>query len=216
VSAEPAIECVRVTVQLVDAANGFRMWSEQYDRQLEDIFEIQDEIARALTERMKVTLGAHTRRQTANVAAYEVYLKGRHYWYQRSPTALHAAIQCFEQAIKLDPDYALAYAGLADFYAIMRFYGWIRKKAAQFAAHAAVTRAMALAPALKEVNLSQAVYITYFGDVWQDAGPFFQKAIEFNPRSSLGHAYYGIFLAMQHRTDEGEGSPISRLCQSGQ
>jgi serine/threonine protein kinase len=94
---------VRVTVQLVDARNGFHLWSERYDRQMEDIFEVQDEIARSIAERLKVTLGGGVKRSTNNLEAYELYLKGRHYWHQRSPSTLRVAIQCFEQAIQVDP-----------------------------------------------------------------------------------------------------------------
>jgi serine/threonine protein kinase len=120
---------VRVTVQLIDVKNGFHLWSERYDRQMEDIFEVQDEIARAITERLKVTLAGGAKRSTKNVEAYELYLKGLYHWHQRSPSTLRVAILCFEQAIKLDSQYALAYAGLADCYGILRFYGWISAEA---------------------------------------------------------------------------------------
>jgi len=185
---------VRVTVQLVDVKNGFQLWSERYDRQMEDIFEIQDDIARAITERLKVTLGAGTKRATNNLEAYELYLKGRHHLHQRSPATLRAAIQCFEQTIKLDPQYALAYAGLADCYGILRFYGWMSNQEARTPAHAAMTQAMALAPSLWEVNFSRAFYTFYFERAWREAEPHFQKAIAINPRSSLAQVYYGQFL----------------------
>ena len=193
---------VRVTVQLVDVKNGFQLWSERYDRQLEDIFEIQDEIAKAITGRLKVTLDAGAKRATNNLEAYELYLKGRHYWHQRSPATLRAAIQCFEQAIKLDPEYALAYSGLGDCYGILRFYGWISAEAGQAPAHDAMTQAVKLAPALWEVNFSRAFYIFYFERKWRDADPHFEKAIAINPRSSLAHAYYALFLSAAGRAEE--------------
>ena len=115
---------VRVTVQLVDAANGFHLWSERYDRQMKDIFEVQDEIARAISERLTATLGAGVRQTTRNPQAYDLYLKGRHFWHQRSSSSIRAAIQSFEEAIQLDPKYALAYAGLSNSYGILRVYGW--------------------------------------------------------------------------------------------
>ena len=102
---------VRVTVQLVDVRNGFHLWSERYDRQMQDLFEVQDEIARAVTDRLKVRLSGDVERSTENPQAYELYLKGRHYWHQRSPATVRLAIQCFEGAINLDSRYALAYAG---------------------------------------------------------------------------------------------------------
>jgi len=193
---------IRVTVQLVDARNGFQLWSERYDRQTEDIFELKDDIARAITARLKVTLRAGAKRPTSNLEAYELYLKGRHYWHRRSPASMRTAIQYFEQVIKLDPDYAIAFAGLADAYAVLRFYGWMSADTARPAAKAAMTRASALAPALWEVNFSHALYIYYFERTWQAADSFFSKAIDINPRSSLAHGYYGLFLMSRGRADE--------------
>jgi TolB-like protein/Tfp pilus assembly protein PilF len=193
---------VRITVQLVDAKNGFQLWSERYDRQMEDIFEIQDEIARAITERLKVTLGASAARSTTNLDAYELYLKGRHHWHQRSQATLRAAILCFEQAIKLDPRYALAYAGLADCKGILRAWGWMSADASRPTALAAVTQAMALAPSLWEVNFARAVYTLHFEPVWREAEPYFERAIAINPRSSLAHVYYGLFLVAAGRAED--------------
>jgi serine/threonine protein kinase len=193
---------VRVTVQLVDVKNGFHLWSERYDRQMEDIFDVQDEIAQAITERLKVTLGGGPKRSTKNLEAYELYLKGRHYWHQRSPATLRVAVQCFEQAIKLDLQYALAYAGLADCYGILRLYGWVSAEDSRPQAQAAVTQALALDPSLWEVNFSRGFYTFYFERAWREAGQHFQKAIAINPRSSLAQIYYGLFLATQARVNE--------------
>jgi adenylate cyclase len=200
-SARRAGNRLRITVQLVDARNGFQLWSERYDRQMEDIFEIQDDIAKAITERLKVTLGAGAQRSTSNPEAYEIYLKGRHHWHQRSPGALHAAIRCFEEAIKLDPGYALAYAGLADCYGILRAWGWMSGEAARARAMAAMTQGITLAPWLWEVNFSRAFYILHFERAWRDAEPHFQKAIAINPRSSLAQVYYGLFLETEGRAE---------------
>jgi len=193
---------VRVTVQLVDLKNGFQLWSERYDRQMEDIFEIQDDIARAIAERFKVTLGSGARRSTANVEAYELYLKGRHLWHQRSPATLRAAIKSFEQAIQIDPEYALAYSGLADSHGILQFYGWMPPEEGRKPAHDAMMRAVSLAPDLWEVHFSRGFYSVYFERMWQDSGPHFKKALKINPRSSLAHAYYGLFLLTAGRSEE--------------
>jgi len=112
------------------------------------------------------------------------------------------AIEAFEEAIRLDPEYALAYAGLADCHGLFRIYGWVRKEEAQPKAQAAVTRAMSLNPALSEVQFSRALYTFYFERNWRQAEPYFVKAIELNPQSSLAHAYYGAFLAASDRIDE--------------
>jgi len=212
---------VRVTVQLVDAANGFQLWSERYDRQMEDIFEIQDDIARSIAERLKLTLGAAAARSTNNVEAYELYLKGRHFWHQRSPGPLKAAMECFEQVIKLDPQFALAYSGLADCYSILRFYAWMPTEQGRGPALAAVTQAMKLAPELWETNFSRGMYKFYFERNWREAEPDFQKAIAINPRSALAHAYYGLFLttacrraeAVNHAEQACQLDPLSGLAQ---
>jgi TolB-like protein/Tfp pilus assembly protein PilF len=193
---------VRVTVQLVDAANGFHLWSERYDRQMEDIFEVQDEIARAIAERLTATLGAGVKQTTRNPQAYDLYLKGRHLWHQRSPASVRAAIHSFEEAIKLDPQYALAYAGLSDCYGILRVYGWVRADEGRDRARAAMAQAMALDPSLWEVHFARAFYTFYFEHDWRQAGQHFLKAIEINPRSSLAQGYYAVFLAGLGRVDE--------------
>src|SRR5262249_4659947 len=132
--------------------------------------------------------------------AYDLYLKGRHYWHQRLPATVRLAIQCFEDAIKLDPRYALAYAALADCYGSLAFSGMLPKDARP-PAHAAVTQAMTLAPSLWEVNFSRGIYASCF-ERCRDAGPYFQKAILINPRSSLARVYYGLFLALDGRAEE--------------
>jgi serine/threonine protein kinase/Tfp pilus assembly protein PilF len=204
---------VRVTVQLVDARNGFQLWSERYDRQMEDIFDVQDEIAQAIADRLKVTLGEKARRGTENLDAYELYLKGRHFWHQRLPDALRMAIRCFEQAIEKDPRYALAYAGLADCYGILLLYGWISAEKGRPPAHAAMTQAVALAPSLWEVSFSRAFYQFYFERDWRAAEPYFRKALETNPRSSLAHSYYGFFLAVGKRRVEDAVARVTLACE---
>jgi eukaryotic-like serine/threonine-protein kinase len=193
---------VRVTVQLVDVTSGFRLWSERYDRQMGAIFDVQDEIARSVTERLKVTLSGGVKRPTENTEAYELYLKGRHYWHQRLPATVRLAIQCFEDAIQLDPRYALAHAGLADCYVILLINGWMSAKDARPPAYAAVMQAMTLAPSLWEVNFSRGFYTVYFERGWREAEPYLQKAIAINPHSSLSRAYYGVFLAAAGRAED--------------
>jgi len=193
---------VRVTVRLVDVKNGYQLWSERYDRQMEDIFDVQDEIARAITERLKVTIGGGVKVSTKNLEAYELYLKGRHYWHQRSPTTLRLAIQCFERAIELDSSYALAYAGLADCHAILRAYGLVSAEGSRQLAHAAVTQAMNLGSSLWEVNFSHAFYEFYFERDWRASGLHFERAIAINPDSSIAQLYYGVFLTSDRRAED--------------
>jgi TolB-like protein/Tfp pilus assembly protein PilF len=197
---------LRVTTRLVDAASGFQLWSDKYDREMADVFEIQDEIVGALVAALAPALlgdaKSVVRRPTDNLDAYEFYLKGRHYWHQRSPSTLRLAIQSFEQAIALDPEYALAYAGLADSWALYRPYGWLPVNACRPQAERAVERAMALGPDLAEVQFAQALHILYFHRHWRAAEPHFARAAELNPRWSLARAFYGVFLAGNYRAEE--------------
>ena len=152
---------IRVTAQLITAADGSHLWSERYDRQMEDIFEVQDEISRAIADQLKVTLVGVTP-ATKNVEAYELYLKGRHLLNQRLPVTVRQATKAFEEAIELDPEFALAYSGLADCYGILRVYGWISAAEGGPPAFAAMSKAVALDPNLCEVIFSRGFY-TFYG-----------------------------------------------------
>jgi serine/threonine protein kinase len=197
---------LRVSAALVDAGTGFQRWSGKYDREMADVFEIQDEIVSSLVSALAPALlgvAKHVvRRPTDNLEAYECYLKGRHYWHQRSPSTLRLAIQSFEQAIALDEDYALAYAGLADSWALYRPYGWLPIETCRPQAERAVQRAMALDADLAEVQFAQALHLLYFDPHWRRAAPHFARAIELNPRWSLARAFHGVFLGGMYRSDE--------------
>jgi TolB-like protein len=196
---------LRVTAQLVEAATGFQLWSEKYDREMADLFELQDEIVGALTRALTPALtggGAAVRRPTDNMEAYEAYMKGRHYLQQRSPTTLKLAIQWFERAIALDDTYALAYAGLADSWTLYRPYGWLPLGACKPDAERAIGKAMVLAPQLAEVQFAKGLYEFYFSKHWRQAERHFKRAVELNPRSSVARVYYGVFLATDYRPEE--------------
>jgi serine/threonine protein kinase/tetratricopeptide (TPR) repeat protein len=197
---------LRVTAQLVNVSDGYHRWSERYDREMADVFEIQDDIVASILRALAPTLLAEAKaivkRPTENLEAYEWYLKGRQHWYQRSPALMPIAIRSFEQAIALDPDYTLAYAGLADCHIILRINGGVSDATSRSPAKAALTRALALDPMLPEVQFSQGLFILNFERAWLEAEPYFRRAIELNPRSSLAHAYYGLFLAAAYRYEE--------------
>ena len=115
---------LRITAQLTNVADGYYLWSQRYDREMEDVFAIQDEITQAIVDTLEVQLLGQpgkglVRRHTENVEAYNLYLKGRHFWSQRTPQAIRKGIEYFERATQEDSSYALAYAGLADSYAIL-------------------------------------------------------------------------------------------------
>jgi serine/threonine protein kinase/tetratricopeptide (TPR) repeat protein len=197
---------LRVTVQLIDVENGYSIWSERYDRQMSDVFAVQDEIVQSTVNTLAPALlgearGA-VRRPTENLQAYDLYLRGRHYWNQRSPAVFASAIRFFEQAIALDPNYALAYAGLADCYSILRVYGWTPPEHSQPRAFEAVTRALALDPNLPEAHFSRALHDFYFERRWRTAREAFHRAIEMSPRTAMFGAYYAMFLATEYEYAE--------------
>jgi TolB-like protein len=197
---------LRVTAQLINVADGYHRWSERYDREMVDVFEIQDDIVASIIKALALALAGDAKtpvkRPTENLEAYEWYLKGRQYWHQRSPALMPIAIRSFEQAIALDPDYTLAYAGLADCYCILRAWGWASEAASRSPAETSLTRAMALDPTLLEVQFSQGLFIVFFERAWLQAEPYYRRALELNPRSSLARVHYGWFLAAAYRPDE--------------
>src|SRR5262249_59118891 len=139
------------------------LWSERYDRELADVFAIQDEITESIVKNLEPKLLGQTheavRRHTDNLAAFELYLKGRFFWHQRTERSLRAGIHYFEQAIELDPGYALAHAGLADSYCILRPYLYATGAETRGRAEAAAERAMELNPNLAESHFATALFL---------------------------------------------------------
>ena len=193
---------LRVMVQLIDVENGYSIWSERYDREMADVFDVQDEIVAATVNALAPTLLGEAReavkRPTENLQAYDLYLRGRHFWNQRSPAVFATAIRFFEEAIALDANYALAHAGLADCYSILRVYGWTPPEHSQPRALQAVTQAMALDARLPEAHFSRALYDFYFERRWRTAERSFRQSIEMSPRMAMFHAYYALFLATSY------------------
>jgi serine/threonine protein kinase/tetratricopeptide (TPR) repeat protein len=197
---------LRVTALLINVADGYHLWSDRYDREMADVFAIQDDIVSAIVKALAPALLGDAqralRRPTDNLEAFELYLRGRHYWHQRTPGALQLALKCFERVIALDPGYVLAHAGLADCYAIFRVYGWHPAEAIRARALEAVSRAMALDPTLSEVLYSQALYTLYFERRRVDAATYLKKAMTISPRNALFHVYLGLVLACGNCADE--------------
>jgi len=193
---------LRVTVQLVDAVSGFQLWSERYDSQMEDIFMVQDNIARCVADRLRVSLASGEHRTTGNVDAWDLYLKGRHFWHQHSPSSLQEAIQYFERAIALDHQYALAWSGIADCYAVLRYYGFARRDEIAPQANKAIRRATNLAGESADVLLSRGIHAYYFAEDWREAEPLLRRSVEINPQSSLARAYLGLVLTSMGRFEE--------------
>jgi non-specific serine/threonine protein kinase len=196
---------LRITAQLVNVADGYQLWSERYDREITDIFAIQDEITTAIIRTLEPTLLGQqvsaTTRHSENVQAYELYLKGRRYWEQRSESGLRAGLECFRAAVDLDPNYGLAYLGIADSYTILAVYGYIAPDEGKPQAEASLKKALEVSPDLPEAWFSQGMSTTIFG-AHATADSMFLRGIEVLPRSSLLHAYLGLFYGSHRRPAE--------------
>ena len=207
---------VRISAQLVNARDGYHIWSERYDRQIEDVFEIQDEIARNIVDRLKVKLTAAQGealggRHTENVRAYELYLRGRHCWYRWNMKGmLGKAIRHYEHALAKDPNYALAYHGLADAYSVPGLWGFMPTSEVLPKALAAATRAVELAPDLAEARTSLG-FVQLLNWDWEAAESSLLHAIDLNPRHALAHSFHAWLLSTVDR--QREASEAARLGQ---
>src|SRR5262249_12673915 len=152
--------------QLVNASDGYQIWSDRYDRDIDDVFAVQDEIARAIVDKLTEKLGGYAgmplvKRATEDLDAYNLYLQGRYHWARRG-ASLKKAVEYFEQAIARDPSYALAYAGLADAYGVLGIYGLITPAEAASKAKPAAAQAVALDDSSAEAHRSMAAYRVSF------------------------------------------------------
>ena len=197
---------VRISVQLIDGRDGFQKWSETYERELQGIFALQDEITHAVVDALKIKLAialpAKTQRSTE---AYDLYLKGRFYWNKRTTEALKKAIQYFTRAIAKEPDYALAYTGLADCYSSLGFSfdaGSLSPSQAIPKAKAAAIKASKINDDLAETHTSLGfIKLNYEWD-WSGAEREFQRAIQLNPNYDNAHHWYSHYLLATGRTEE--------------
>jgi serine/threonine protein kinase/Tfp pilus assembly protein PilF len=203
---------LRVTAELVSASDGFQLWSERFDRTVDDVFAIQDEIASSIAERLKVTFSDaaddRPRRPTPNLDAYNWYLKGRYLLNQRGPT-VRRALEAFQEARQLDPDFALAHAGLAEAYSVIGFYSYLPESRVMPMARASAARALQLDPTLAEPHAAlQLVHFLYEWD-WEASRREFDVAMVKNPNAISALTYRALELAMVHgRFDE--ALPLSR------
>jgi serine/threonine protein kinase/tetratricopeptide (TPR) repeat protein len=198
---------LRITVQLSSVSDGRTLWSERYDREMADVFAIQDEIAQTIVRTLRATLldnlGDLTPvRYTANVRAYSLYLKGRFWWNRRTQAAIKEGIRYFEQAIEEDPGYALAYSGLADSYALDLDYRGAPVVEGLERAKAEARKAIDLDETLAEAHTSLG-WVTFIYDWdWSGAEREFTRAIQLNPQYSVARQWHSWFLAAMGRFDE--------------
>jgi TolB-like protein/Tfp pilus assembly protein PilF len=206
-SVQVAGDNLRVTARISNAQDGRQVWSEIYNRKMADMFAIQDDIAKAIVTALKIKLlgekGAPlVKNYTENLEAYSLYLQGRNYWNKRDEADLIKSIEYFEKAIEIDPNYALAYAGLGDAYYILGNNGfWLAEKAFP-KAKAAALKALEIDDKLAEAHATLASIISDYDWDFVTAEKEFKLAIELNPAYATAHQYYAYHLSNFGRGEE--------------
>jgi serine/threonine-protein kinase len=207
-SVRKAGDRVRIAARLVETATGYYLWSETYDRWIQDLFAIQEEIARSIAQTLSRTLAerrapAVAGRQPGNLEAYTLYLKGRYFWNSRTPEGLRKGIECFELAIAADESSALAHAGLADAFCLLADYGLMHPSEAMPRARSAALKALDLDPRSAEAHASYALIRSLYDREWEEAEVFYRRALELNPSYATAHHWFAVdYLGMQGRFDE--------------
>jgi eukaryotic-like serine/threonine-protein kinase len=200
-------DTISISLELVDARDNSHLWGDQYNTKLSEIIAVQGEMAKDISKNLRLKLTGEekrrlTQRYTDNIAAYQLYLKGRYAWNKRTAEELRRSAEHFQQAIDLDPSYALAYAGLADSYNMLADYSVLPPKEAFPRAEAAASKALEIDDTLAEAHTSLAfVKMAYDGD-WAGADREFRRAIELNPNYATAHQWYASYLVMTRRFEE--------------
>ena len=199
---------VRITAQLIEASTDHHLWAASYDRDLQNVLSMQEEVTRAIVSEVRVKLTGQERARLSsmhpiNPEAFQLWLKGRYYWYKLNPEGLQKAIEYFQQALEKDPAYAPAYAGLADSYNLLAFFNVFPPREVMPKAKAAAVKALELDDNLAEAHVSLGwAGFTYDLD-WPAAGKHFDRAIVLNPAYPLAHSYYSLYLGALGRPEEG-------------
>lgn len=189
---------VRITAQLINASDGYHLWSERYDRELKDIFDVQEEITLSIVETLKVKLlggekAAMLKRHTVDTEAYELYLRGRFLWNKRTSESIKAAIESFKASAERDPEYALAHVGLADSYSMLEQYSGAPASDVVPLARAAAERALELDDSIAEAHASLGM-IELKSWNWAASASAFERSFEINPNYPTSHHWYSILL----------------------
>ena len=192
---------IRITTQLINVEDGYHLWSERYDRDLEDVFAIQDEIAQKIANKLKTSFrdksGAHDVDTLPNMGAYELYLKGRYHFNKFSPEGIDQAIDSFSKAIAIDKEFAPAYAGLADAYIFISTpFGILESNVAMSKAKEAAEKALRLNPNLSEAYVSLGAIATFYDWDSEKAHRYLKRAIELNPNNTNARLWYEMTLSL--------------------
>jgi tetratricopeptide (TPR) repeat protein len=198
----------RVSAQLIRVSDQAHLWAQTYERQLHDLLQIENELGKAIARQVQVNLTPQqetdlSKMRTVNPDAYDLYLQGRFYWNQRNPAAIKESIGYLERATAEDPNFALAYAGLADAYNIGNILGAYSSKESRPEAKAAATKALALDPSLAEAHAALGMVKAHYEFDLVGAQREFLKAIELNPNSAYAHLFYSnCYLSPMGRMSE--------------
>lgn len=196
-----------VRAELIDVATGAQLWGGQYNRKADDVFSIQEDLSREISEKLRLHLTGDemrrlTRRFTENAAAYRLYLKGRYHWNKRRPEDFHKAVGYFGRALDEDPAYSLPYAGLADTYAYLSFFNVVAPREVMPQAKAAALEGLGIDKGLAEAHVSLGyISFTYDGD-WAAARKHFEKALALNPAYTRAHTFFPFYLSSIGRSEE--------------
>jgi len=198
---------LRITAQLIKVADGSHLWSESYNREMKDVFAIQEEISQAIVDNLKIKLIAEEsfeilKRHTENLEAYNFYLAGTYYWQTMTAEGFKKAFEQFGQALQKDPNYALAYTGLASIYVASSYYGNIRPNEAYPKAIEFTNMALKIDNTLSEA-LAMLGFINFnYNWNWKKAEIYFKQALQRNSNSTTGHLHYSMFLTCIGRHEE--------------
>lgn len=198
---------LRITTKLINTADGCHVWSERFDRNMKDIFAIQDEITMAVVENLKVKLLGNRKaelgkRHTRDQEAYNLYLKGRYFWNRRYGGGLNRSIEYYRQSIQKDEQYALPYVGIADSLNILGLYGFVPPEQAFVKAENAAKKALAIDNELPEAFTSLGWIDNFYRWNWAEAEKNFRRAFALNPNYSTGHEWYALCLATRGHLED--------------
>jgi adenylate cyclase len=215
---------IRVTAQLIDVQSDGHLWAQNYSKDMTDIFEIQSDIAEQITNSLKVELVSGERSRirkqaTQDVGAYTLYLKGRHYWNERAEEAVRKALKYFEEAVKIDPSFAMAYSGISDCYNIMSDYKWMAPEESLPLAKSYALKALEADDNLAEAHASLSLTLRDYDWDFMASEREIRKAIELKPNYAPAHHWYGLLLWQMRRYEQAatvekktlELDPYSRL-----
>jgi TolB-like protein/Flp pilus assembly protein TadD len=200
-------DTLSIQADVVDAGSGSQIWGDRYERKVTDILSVQDEIAQAISEKLRLRLTGEekeqlTKRSTGNTEAYQLYLKGRHAWEKRAEDGVRKSIEYFQQAIDEDPGYALAYAGLADSYAVLSAYSALSPAESFSRARAAARKALELDKDLPQAHATLGLAFMNYDHDWASAESEYKRAIALDGNYATAHHWYGLLLMALGRFDE--------------